>query len=407
MKGRPLLVFILLTLGLAGLFVLGYIPRAAKSRAVSASTQQVQSEAPEVSTVPVKLASSETQLDLSGSIQAVTEAGLYARADGYVKKRIADIGDRVKSGQILLELESPEVDQQLLQAKAALNQAHAALAQAEASRTQLSANLTLARTTTKRWKELVAQGVISKQEGDEKDAELEAREADMVAGEARIKAAQGAITAAEANVARLVEIQSFQKLRAPYDGVITQRNVVLGTLVSAGSSNAMRELYRITQLDPLKVMIPVPQSFVPEIRLGMECLIEVQELGNKPFSAKVTRTANALDMTSRTMLTEVQFNNPKGEVLPGMYAKLRFVSARSNPPLLIPSDAIMTGASGPTVAYLRGSNVARFTKVRLGRDDGAHTEVLEGLKIGDLVILNPPDEIRDGTKVDNKRSKSD
>lgn len=406
MKSRPVIVFLGLTVLLTILFAVGYVPRAAKSREVIASTRHLQIEAPEVNTVPVKLAPSETKLELSGSIQAVTEAGLYARTDGYVKQRIADIGDRVKTGDLLLELESPEVDQQVRQARATLLQARAAFGQAQAHRQQAQANLVLAETTLERWKALVKEGVLSRHEGDEKAAVFDARKADLAAAEAHVKAAQNGVDAAEASLARLAEIQSFQKLRAPYDGVITQRNVVLGTLVSAGSSNAMRELYRITQLDPLKVMVPVPQSFVPQIHVGLECMIEVQELGGKPFAAQVSRTANALDMTSRTMTTEVQFSNARGEVLPGMYAKVRFVSSRANPPLLVPSDAILTGPDGPTVVYVRGNGIARMARVRLGRDDGAGTEILAGLEPGDLVVLNPADEIRDGTRV-HVRKRSD
>jgi RND family efflux transporter MFP subunit len=403
MKSRPLIVFAVLGLVLAGLFLLGYIPRGEQSRRVAEASARIAAERPEVNAVPVRLAEKAAALELSGTIQAVTEAGLYARADGYVKRRIADIGDRVKTGDLLLELESPEVDQQLRQAKASLQQAQSNLAQAEATREQARANLTLAETTMRRWEQLVKEGVISKQEGDEKTALYEAEKADLAAAEAQIKASQNAVGAAEANVQRLTEIQSFQKLRAPYDGVITSRNVVLGTLVSAGSSTNVRELYRITQLDPLKMMVPVPQSFVPQIRLGLECFIEVQELAGRTLRATVSRTANALDMSSRTMLTEIQFRNPGGDVLPGMYAKVRFLSSRSNPPLLIPSDAIRTGSQGTTVVYVRGDDRAHFAKVRLGRDDGAFTEIVEGLEPGDLVLLNPPDTVREGTRVHVRR----
>ncbi|HYZ84107.1 MAG TPA: efflux RND transporter periplasmic adaptor subunit [Bryobacteraceae bacterium] len=399
MKTRPLLVFFGIAVVLGGIFVIGYLPRNLQTRKVVAASQRAVRELPEVQTIPVKLAPSDANLELSGTVQAVTETGLYARADGYVKNRIADIGDRVRRGDLLVELESPEVDQQLRQAQATLQQARSALRQAEAAREQARANAALAETTMSRWKELVEKGILSRQEGDEKSAVYEARQADVAAAEAQIEAAQNAVQAGEANVARLQEIQSFQKVRAPYDGVITQRNVVLGTLVSAGSSNALRELYRITQLDPLKMMVPVPQSFVPSIRVGLDCFIEVQELGNKPFRARVTRTANALDIASRTMLTEVQFSNPSGEVLPGMYAKVRFVTSRTTPPLVVPSDAIMTGSSGPTVVYLRGNNVAHIARVSLGRDDGASTEILSGLEPGDMVVLNPPDEVREGSRV--------
>lgn len=393
------IVLVLILLTLTGLFFLGYLPRTARAKQLIAGTEASQREAVEVSAAKVEAAPSAADLVLAGNIQAVTEATLFARTDGYVTKRIADIGDRVKQGQILAELESPEVDQQLVQARASTKQSQSALAQTEAALQQAKANEALADATQKRWKQLVLSGVISKQDGDEKQAAYLARTADVSAAEANIKAAQSAINAAEANVARLMDIQSFQKVRAPYAGVITVRNVTLGTLVSAGSNTAIRPLYQITQLDLLKIMVSVPQSEVAFIHDGLECAMHVKELPGQTFNAKVTKTANSLDAASRTLLTEIQFRNPGEKVLPGMYGEVKFTLHRAKPPLLIPSDAILSGKAGMQVALIRKNQTVHYQNVDLGRDNGAKIEVLTGLQLGDRIVMNPTDEVREGVKV--------
>ena len=393
------IVLVLILLTLTGLFFLGYLPRTARAKQLIAGTEASEREAVEVSAAKVEAAPSAADLVLAGNIQAVTEAALFARTDGYVTKRIADIGDRVKQGQILAELESPEVDQQLVQARASTKQSQSALAQTEAALQQAKANEALADATQKRWKQLVLSGVISKQDGDEKQAAYLARTADVSAAEANIKAAQSAINAAEANVARLMDIQSFQKVRAPYAGVITVRNVTLGTLVSAGSNTAIRPLYQITQLDLLKIMVNVPQSEVAFIHDGLECAMQVKELPGQTFNAKVTKTANSLDAASRTLLTEIQFRNPGEKVLPGMYGEVKFTLHRAKPPLLIPSDAILSGKAGMQVALIRKNQTVHYQNVDLGRDNGAKIEVLTGLQLGDRIVMNPTDEVREGVKV--------
>jgi RND family efflux transporter MFP subunit len=388
----------ILVLTLVGLLGAGYFPRTARARQVAAFAEQTRREAVDVSVISVQPAPADTELTLPGNIQAVTEAPIYARTDGYVRQRLVDIGDRVTKGQLLAEIESPEVDQQLRQAKATVQQAQSALGQAKAALQQASANERLAQVTLNRIDALVAKGVLSKQDGDEKQAAFLARKADVAAAEANVNAAANAISGAEANVQRLTEIQSFQKVRAPYDGLITARNVVLGTLVSAGSNNSIRELYRITQLSPLKINVNVPQSEVSSIHTGQECDFQVQEFAGRKFTAKVIRTANALDAASRSLLVELHFSNPAGQLLPGMYAQVSFKLHRTNPPLLVPGDSILTGKAGPQVAVVRG-DVIRYASVNIGRDYGAQTEILSGIDAGDVVVLNPTEELRDGTRV--------
>jgi RND family efflux transporter MFP subunit len=285
----------------------------------------------------------------------------------------------VKQGQLLAEIESPEVDQQLLQSRASLQQSRSALAQSEAALEQAKANLNLAEVTAQRWSQLVTKGVMVKQHGDEKNATFLARKADVSAAEANVQAAKDNIAAAEANVQRLTEIKSFQLIRAPYDGVITIRNVTLGTLASGGSTSAVRELYRITQLNPLKVPVEVPQSEVGSIHVGLGCDLRIRELAGKVYSAHVTRTANSLNPASRTLRTEIQFENPGGEVLPGMYGEVEFKLQRKQPPLLVPSDAIITGRDGTRIATLLNGKV-HFVKITLGRDNGAQTDHSQPIK---------------------------
>ncbi len=395
-------LLILMAITFAILFAIGYLPRTARAKQIAQATTSVEEADALVSVVPVKVAPITAQLILSGDVEAVTETGIFARTDGYVKQRIADIGDRVKKDQLLAEIESPEVDQQLLQSRASLQQSRSALAQSEAALEQAKANLNLADVTAQRWSQLVTKGVMAKQDGDEKNATFLARKADVAAAEANVRAAKDNISAAEANVQRLTEIKSFQLIRAPYDGVITIRNVTLGTLASGGSTSAVRELYRITQLNPLKVTVEVPQSEVGSIHVGLGCDLRIRELAGKVYSAHVTRTANSLNPTSRTLVTEIQFENPGGLVLPGMYGEVEFKLQRNQPPLLVPSDAIITGRDGTRVAMLQNGKV-HFAKVTLGRDNGAQTEILSGIKASDQIIINPSNELQENARVKANR----
>ncbi len=304
-----------------------------------------------------------------------------------------------RAGQLLAEIESPELDQQILEAEAALRRSRSAAGQAEAVLAQARANLELAEVTAQRWEILVPKGVLSKQEGDEKRAAYLARKADVAAAEANLRAAHEAVAAAEAGLRRLRELRNFRQVRAPFAGVITARNVDVGTLVTAGSSAAVREMYRLAQIHPLRVHVNVPQSEAANIRAGLLCEVESEQLAGGRFPGRVTRTANALDPASRTLLTEIRVDNPQGVLLPGMYATVRFRLQRSRPPLLIPASAYRNTEKGPVAAVLGPDRSVRFVQVRLGRDLGAQIEVLSGLQAGQKVVTNLSDEIRPGVKV--------
>jgi len=384
---------------LATLFALGYWPRHARARRLAAAAQRAGQQLPAVAVAEVKRAPAEIELNLPGTVQAWVETPIYARADGYVRRRLVDIGDRVAAGQLLAEIESPELDQQILEAEAALRRTRSAAAQAEAALAQARANMELAEVTAKRWQTLVAKGVLPKQEGDEKQAAWLARKADVAAAEANLRAAREAITAAEASLQRLRELRNFRQVRAPFTGVITARNVDVGTLVTAGSSTAVREMYRLAQIHPLRVHVSVPQSEAAHIRIGLACEVEIEQLAGRSFPGRVTRTANALDPTSRTLLTEIRVENPTGALLPGMYATVRFRLQRAQPPLLMPSGAYRNTEKGPVVAVLASDGTVRFAQVRLGRDFGTQIEVLSGLEAGQKVVTNLSDAIRPGVKV--------
>lgn len=383
---------------LAVFFAIGYWPRVTRARRLAATAQANRHALPAVTVVPAKEAPAESALELPGNIQALAETALFARADGYIRQRLADIGDRVKNGQLLAEIESPELDQQIREARATLERARSSLRQAEAVLAQAQANLALAEVTAQRWLALVGKGVLSKQEGDEKRAALDARTAEAAAAKAAVQAARESVAANEATVQRLLQLQSFRQVRAPFDGVITARNIDVGSLVSAGSASSLRELFRLAQIGILRVFVNVPQAEVAAIRPGIPCTVEVERIKGALFEGKVTRTANALEPSSRTLPVEVQVANPNGLLLPGMYATVRF-RIRQAPSVLIPSAAFRNTAKGPMVAVLQKDNSVHLQSVKLGRDYGTQIEVLEGLQPGQRLITNWSDEVREGARV--------
>lgn len=396
---KALVAAALAAVALSALLAVGYWPRATRARQLAATAQAQQQSLPSVTVVPAKEAPAEVEVSLPGTIQAEMETPVFARADGYIKRRLADIGDRVKTGQVLAEIDSPELEQQVRETEAAVKRAQSALRQAQAAHQQALANLGLAEVTAKRWQGLVDKGVLSKQDGDEKRSAYEARRADAAAAEANVEAARDNVAATEATLQRLRELQAFRQVRAPFAGVITARNIDVGTLVSAGSGSSLREMFRIAQIQTLRVFVNVPQSEAPAIRVGLPCTVEVEEHRGRRFPGQVSRTSNSLDPASRTLMTEVRTPNPGGLLLPGMYATVHFQLRRENPPLLIPAAAFRNTAKGPIVATVGEGAKVHLVRVKLGRDYGAQIEVLEGLKLGQRVITNLTDEVVEGVRV--------
>jgi RND family efflux transporter MFP subunit len=350
----------------------------------------------------VRAAPSEATVDIPGQTMALQETPIYARTDGYIKQRMVEMGDHVKKGELLVELETPDLDQQIEQARATLAQSKAALSQIEASLVGSRSSLTLARVTAQRNKNLVDQGIISKQDNDVAATAQETGEANVRAAEQSVLAQQSLITANDANLKRLIETKKYASMEAPFDGVITYRNPQasdVGTLISSGSGTASREILRVSQIQTLRVFVEVPQSYAPVIRVGQPAGLLVDEYPGRVFPARVTSATDAVDPTSRTMLTVLQVDNSNGTLLPGMYAKARFNLPHTVNVLRLPAEALLFRTEGTLTAVVGEDHKVHMHKLTLGRDYGPEVEVTSGLQAGDLVVLNPTDAIRENAVV--------
>ena len=369
----------------AVLFLVGVVPRLVLRHRLRTSADAVQNRAPMVSTVSPRRAPEVVEVPLPGSMEAILETGIWARTDGYLNARFVDIGDRVNKGQLLADIDTPEVDQQLMQAIATMSQNKANVVKFEA-------DLALARTTLQRYV-AAGPGTVSKQQIDERTSAV--TDAEKV-----VDAARATVNADEANVHRLLELQSFQKVYAPFDGVITVRNVDPGSLISAGSTSGTRELFRLAQVDVLRIFVYVPQSYAPDIRAGESADVSVRELPGRVFQGTVTRTAGAIDPTSRTLLTEVQVRNPEGLLLSGSYATVRFKVQRADPPIVVPQSALLIDANGVRVALVDADGTLHYRPIQIGRDYGNDAEVLSGLETTDVVATGISANIAEGSRVE-------
>ena len=334
------------------------------------SRQMAITAAASVVTVKPTAAPGSEALVLPGSVQANYEAPIYARTNGYLRIWYRDIGTPVKKGQLLAEIESPEVDQQL-------SQAQADLATAEA-------NYVYAKSTDVRWQGLLATESVSKQDAEQR------------AGDAAAKKA--AVQSAAANVARLREMESFKRVLAPFDGVVTQRNTDIGALINAGQSPGAA-LFRVADTRRLRIYVSVPQAYASSIRPGMSAELVFTEHPEKHYSATVAFTAQALDPASRTLQVELQAENPRHELFPGAYAEVHFNLAAAAPILRLPANAVLFRAEGLLVAAVGSDHRVRLKRIAQGRDFGSSIEVLEGIDAADDIVINPPDSITDGALV--------
>ncbi|HEY1948985.1 MAG TPA: efflux RND transporter periplasmic adaptor subunit [Bryobacteraceae bacterium] len=389
-----------IVLGLAILavvaFLAGYIPQAHQKSVIDNEALERDQALPRATVMQVSRSSKNSELELPGNIQAITEAPILGRADGYVKRRLVDIGDRVKAGQVVAEIEAPELDEQVNQSQAALEQTKASLEQALANDEQGKANAELARVNAQRWANLVTRGVVSKQDNDLYQTQYHVQVASVHALDKAVSAQRSNVSAAEANLARLQRMGSYRTVRAPFDGVITQRNVDIGALVSTGSTL----LYRIAQTETLRTYVNVPQSGASSIRPGQTALLTVANLPGRTFTGTIARTSNSLDPTSRTLLVEVRVPNKEGALLPGMYAQVNLSNKRVDPPLAIPSEALVVHSDGTLAAVLRPDHTVHLQKITIGRDYGDRMEVIDGLHDGDTIVLNPGDLAREGVKIE-------
>jgi RND family efflux transporter MFP subunit len=372
--GRGLFAVLATTTVLAALFL---IATTARWRANAALESGARDHRPVVSVVSPQSANGSADLVLPGITEAIQETAIYARTNGYVRRLLVDIGAKVKAGQLLADIETPEVDQELNEARA--------------SREQAAANLELARVTLERWQNLLEQDVVSAQEFDEKIAGFNARRVDF--------------DAAQENVKRLEETQAFQKIIAPFSGIVTARDVGGNVLVSAGSASQSGALFRIAQTDPLRIDLTVPEIYAASIANG-RAAVSFREFPDKIFPAKVVHTSGALDPVSRTLRTELQVSNADGQLLPGMSAEVKFAMPQAGRTLLIPGSAVVALPNGAEVMTVDAQKAIRFRPVKLGRDLGDKVEILSGLDAGDSLVANPSDGLREGLEVKVQRESS-
>ncbi|PLT17784.1 MULTISPECIES: efflux RND transporter periplasmic adaptor subunit [Ralstonia] len=369
-----IVVVVLLALGAGRTLVSRYYNAHALERQVSAQTSRY------VTTTAPKPANASRELTLPGTLQGYVESPIYARTSGYVLRWFKDIGAHVDKGEVLALLDTPEVDQELNQAQATRNQA--------------AARKALAQTSLTRWQNLRQKDAVSQQELDERTSAANQAQADLAA--------------AEANVRRLQELQGFRRVVAPFAGVVTKRNVDVGTLVNAGNAGANRELFTLAQTDPLRIYLYVPQAYSQQVKVGQDVAVTLSELPGQTFHGTIARASGAIDATTRTMQVEVQLPNKDGRLLPGAYVQVAIkgkssgdsasASASAQGTYLVPTNTLLFRKEGPRIAIAENGRVD-LRPVTIGRDYGRTVEIVSGLKATDALILNPADSIEQGEAV--------
>jgi len=368
-SGKRLLFFLVVPLVLAASALFGIQGRQKQTEQLANSTRALALQP--VNVIHPERGKSSSELTLPGMIQAFSESPVYARVDGYVHTWYVDIGAHVTKGQLLAVIEAPEVDQQLNQAQAMLQQAQA--------------NLQLAKVTAPRYQELIKTNSVSQQEVDQNNQNLAAQQAN--------------VQAATASVSRLEQMQGFEKIVAPFDGIITERKTDFGDLVNSGNAGAGHELFRISQNSVVRIFVTVPEEFANQVKAGTKASLDVVSLPNRRFAASVTRTADSIDVTSRTLTVELDVPNPSGQLLPGAYANVHFQLPLGAAPLVVPASTILFQANGPQVGVVNAKDQIELRKVTIGHDFGDTIEIVAGLRPGDAVVANPPDSLTTGMRV--------
>ncbi len=371
----PVVIVFVVTVVLA---IVGIVRRQHASTVLAKYTDTVAS--PTVTVEQPVLQQSAQEIVLPGNMQAFTLAPIYARTTGYVKAWYRDIGSHVSQGELLAVIETPELDQQLAQAKADLATAQS--------------NAALAKTTAERYQDLIGNNAVSQQDTDNAVTQL--------------KATTTQVNSATANVRRLEELQSFERVVAPFDGVITARNIDIGQLISANGSTTTagagtivgnREIFDISAINTLRVFVNVPQIYAPDTRNGVVATLTLPQYPGRRFEGKLVRTSNAVDPATRTLLAEIDVKNPSGELLPGSYTEVHLHTSSSAPALMVPVSALILEPDGLRVGTVDANHIAHLIRVSPGRDFGTTVEILAGLQPGQSVIANPPDSLTDGEKV--------
>ena len=360
-------VIILVVLGAFTLF-----QRRSQYQALAKETETL--AVPTVAVIHPTTEPSEEGLVLPGSMQAYVESPIYARTNGYLKKWYRDIGSRVRKGELLADIDTPEVDQQLLQARADLETSQA--------------NANLSHITATRYEDLIKTDSVSKQEVDNAAGDLAAK--------------QAGVASSQANVHRLSELESFKHIYAPFSGVITRRNVDIGTLINAGNGGATQQLFSLAQTDPIRVYVNVPESAAPSIHAGLPAHLDLTQFPGRKFLGKVVRTAEAIDPVSRTLLTEVDVPNKTGELLPGGYAQVHLDVQITGDRLQVPVNALLFRSEGLRAVVVDADHKLHLQPLTIGRDYGVSLEVLQGLRGADWIVLNPADSLEEGQHVNVK-----
>jgi len=389
-----------LAMGLAMLFVVmlvvGLVARARTDRDLATATHAAQSAAPQVAVIRAEPAS-ESPLTVAATTQAMKDAIIYARTTGYIKARHVDIGDRVSAGQLLAEIASPEIDQQLRQAQADLQQS-------EKNLELQKATLDLAHRTMGRYSEADVEGAVAKQAVDQSVSAVRT-------GQAAVAAAEALVASSQANVRRLQELTAFERVVAPFSGTVIQRNVDVGTLITAGSptnntaaapssvTGGANGLFEIAQIDWLRVFVNVPQAYAPNVRAGLPVSVSVRGHLTEPVSGTVTRTANAMDPATRTLLVEVDVPNPSHGLLPGLFAYVAFKIGPSGTRWRVPATAAIFDAQGTRVALVGVGNTVHFQPVVFGRDLGASVDIQNGLRGDETIVKQPTVSLQEGQVV--------
>jgi RND family efflux transporter MFP subunit len=394
---RVVVLFVLALAIVAGIVFWGINARIQTAAAVKETTREL--AIPDVSVIHPKPGAMKNEVVLPGNVQAFTDSPIYARSSGYLKQWFVDIGGHVKAGQQLAIIEAPELDQQVTQAKATLQQSQAALDQAIANEQQGKANEELARVNADRWKTLVAKGAVSRQENDQYQAQYQAQVANLNALEQAIAAARSNIAAAQANLGRLQEMQNYETVRAPFDGIVTARNIDVGALINAGNGGAAQELFHMAATAKLRVYVSVPQADSRAATPGLKCYLTLTEFPGRKFPGELVRTSGAIDQVTRTLLTEVDVDNSSGELRPGAYAEVHLQIPEGSRSLIVPVSVLLFRSEGLRVGVLRGGDKAELVPVILGKDYGNEVEIVSGLAENDLVIANPPDSLSSGATV--------
>jgi RND family efflux transporter MFP subunit len=364
-----LVLIVLLVLLVAGGF--SVVRRFSERHALAKETEKL--AVPTVSVTKPSTEPANEDMMLPAQLQAYTQSAIYARTNGYLVRWTHDIGTRVNKGELLAEIDTPEVDQELSQAKA--------------TRQQIEAQLQLAKSSAERWTNLRKSDSVSQQEADQQTSAY--------------TQAQANLAAADANVRRLEQLESFKHIYAPFSGVLIRRNVDTGALISAGSAG-QRELFDLAQVDPLRVYVSVPQSDAPSIQRGMPAYIQLREFPGEKFTGKVVRTADAIDPAARTLLTEIDVPNKDGRLLPGSYAQVSFAVPIRTQRITVPVNTLLFRAEGPRVAVVGPDHKVHLKPVMIGRDFGTRLEILGGVDPNDQLVVNPADALEDGQPVNVK-----